>query len=432
MALARDLAGEAIATIPNGLIFVGALISTMPISILGERFGLKVSYLVGTSCGLIGGTLCLIAVYLQSFPILCVALLFQGTMAATTALLRFGVRSVSPPRYMSKAVSFVVAGAAVASPIGPQLAIVMKNVIPTYPYMGIYILIDAFILAMAFTCSMIRFPPAGQGKKAAAAAEPVKTVADGPEQSRTSIVLNFLKSKRFLSATIAGMVSYAVMVLQMAPAPLAILGAGFTFADQANVLMARELNQRISASHTLTINHFADVLGMFVPSLFTGFLIDRWGAMRMNIIGMIILVIATGILFGGKILIIFYIGEALIGVGWNFSYVAASSIILQGAKPGRELQTVQGVNDTAIQGLMAVIFLISAPLYRGIDWAPICAISMALMGLAAISMLAVTRLPLRGLRDDNVGLKGYERQPKDEEVAGGQDAVEMEVKEEQK
>jgi hypothetical protein len=73
---------------------------------------------------------------------------------------------------------------------------------------------------------------------------------------------------------------------------------------------------------------------------------------------------------------VFYVGEALVGVGWNFSFIAASTIILKGAKPGRELQTIQGVNDSFIQMLMAIIFLISGALYNAIDWRPIAAISL--------------------------------------------------------
>ncbi|KAI9015963.1 major facilitator superfamily domain-containing protein [Hyaloraphidium curvatum] len=403
VALAREMGGEGVATIPNGLIFVGALISTMPISILGERAGLKVSYLVGTCFGLTGAGLCLVAVYLYSYPVLCVALLFQGTQAATTSLLRFGVGAVSPKRFMSKAVSFVVAGAAIASPIGPQLAIHTKNLIPAYPFMGMYIVIFGIILLMSATCACLRFPPAGQKPKAG-------SEAAGPQQGRLAIVGDFLRSKKFLIATIAGMTAYAVMVLMMAPAPLAILGAGYSFADQANVMMAH-------------------VLGMFVPSLFTGFLIDRLGSITMNIIGMITLTAAVGVLFAGNLMPVWYVGECLIGIGWNFSFISASSIILKGAKPGRQLQTIQGVNDTFIQLLMAVIFIVAAPLYKAVSWTTIAAISCCMIGLAAVSILAIARLPMRGLRDDLFGVKGYVRQPKDEEIGVGKDEVEMGTKE---
>lgn len=136
----------------------------------------------------------------------------------------------------------------------------------------------------------------------------------------------------------------------------------------------------------------------------------------MNIVGMSILTCAVAILFGGKIMPIFYVGETLIGVGWNFSFIAASTVILKGAKPGRELQTVQGANDTFIQLLSGVIVLISGPLYKAIDWLPIAALSLCIIGLAAVAILAIWRLPLRGLRDDGVGYKGYKKQKDQAEV----------------
>ena len=60
--------------------------------------------------------------------------------------------------------------------------------------------------------------------------------------------------------------------------------------------------------------------------------------------------------------------------------------------------------------------LISGPLYRAINWLPLAGLALCIMGLAAISILAIARLPIRGMRDDGVGLKGYKKQ-KDEEVA---------------
>lgn len=220
---------------------------------------------------------------------------------------------------------------------------------------------------------------------------------------------------------------------------------------------------------------------MFVPSLFSGFLIDRFGPMTMNIVGSssiradrelceeltdqmhTSMTCRWGWLFCALRLgfcllarscgsftwenassesvstleqapvccwFTVYLPLAPQITGWNFSYIAASTIILKMAKPGRELQTIQGINDTAIQALMAIIFLISAPLYRAVNWNVIAAISMALMGLAALTMLAIFRLPMKGMRDDFVGRKGYVRQPKDAEIGetGVKEEVEMENK----
>jgi len=54
--------------------------------------------------------------------------------------------------------------------------------------------------------------------------------------------------------------------------------------------------------------------------------------------------------------------------------------------------------------------LISGPLYRAINWLPLAALSLCIMALAGIAILVIARMPIRGLRDDGVGLKGYEKQ----------------------
>ncbi|KAI9004982.1 major facilitator superfamily domain-containing protein [Hyaloraphidium curvatum] len=307
---------------------------------------------------------------------------------------------------MSKALSYIVAGAAIAAPIGPIATQYSVWLVPSVKYLGIYIIIDALIVAMSLVCMCLRFPPPAEKPKPQGAGG----AAPEPEISRWKIMGYFLSNKRFLIAMIAGMTSYAVMVLMMAPAPLAIVGAGFTFADQANVIMAH-------------------VLGMFVPSLFTGWLIDRFGSITMNIIGMVILTAAIAILFGGEILPIFYVGETLVGVGWNFSFIASTSIIVKGAKPGRELQTVQGYNDSFIQLLAGVVVLISGPLYQAIHWLPLAGLALCLIGLAAIAILAVARLPIRGLRDGGMSAMDYKPQTDDVQLYDREEQKENEQRE---
>ncbi|KXS14042.1 MFS general substrate transporter [Gonapodya prolifera JEL478] len=390
VAIAKEMAGDYLATLPNGLIFIGGLLSTMPLSYIGERYGLRVSYVVGTGGGLIGATLCLLAMKYWSFSLLCLGLLFQGTQQATTQLVRFGVRSVCPPKYVSRALSWVVAGAAVAAPIGPQITRAAVWLVPDSKYLGIYIILECIIFAMTLTVMGLRIPAK---ITTTSLSEYAVTEVKAPLESRSAIVRRVFSSKKYLIAVVSGLVSYMIMVLMMAPAPIAITNAGFTFSDQANVIMAH-------------------VLGMFAPSIFTGYLIDRFGSVRMNIIGIAILTLSIAILFAGEHLPVFYVGETLVGVGWNFSFVAASTTIAQGAKPGRELQTVQSVNDTTIQVISAIIVL---PLYRTINWVPLAILGVAIIGLTVSIILAIMRLPIRGLIDDVHGLKGYKREEKDTE-----------------
>lgn len=97
---------------------------------------------------------------------------------------------------------------------------------------------------------------------------------------------------------------------------------------------------------------------MFFPSIFIGFFIDKFGTIKVNLTGMVLLTVAVGILMAGETMPIYYVGETLQGIGWNLSYISATAIILKMAAPGRELQTIQGLNDMISQtvgGIFGVV-----------------------------------------------------------------------------
>lgn len=118
--------------------------------------------------------------------------------------------------------------------------------------MGVYIIIICLIATMTVTTACLRFPP--MPKKTAPGGTESGNTADADE-SRWHIIGNFLSSKKFLIAMIAGSVSYAIMVLMMAPAPLAILGAGYTFTDQSQVILAHVWWVPRSACHPFLLSN---------------------------------------------------------------------------------------------------------------------------------------------------------------------------------
>lgn len=149
--IAKEQAGNNLATLPGGLLFLGSMVTSFPLSILGEKIGLKYSYVVGTGLGLTGGALCFLSVKFNSFALLCLGMLFQGSQNATTQLVRYGVRAVVPKEYMARALSWTVAGATLAAPIGPIIAQQAIWIIPSIKYGGIYVIVEGLILLMT-TC----------------------------------------------------------------------------------------------------------------------------------------------------------------------------------------------------------------------------------------------------------------------------------------
>ncbi len=164
------------------------------------------------------------------------------------------------------------------------------------------------------------------------------------------------------------MVSYALMNLVMTSTPLAVVGCGFGQATAADVVMVH-------------------VLAMFAPSFFTGHLINRFGVEKIIATGLVILAGAGLVGLAGVDLMNFYGTLFLLGLGWNFGYIGATTM-LAGAHAPEERSRVQGMNDFAVFGLVTVASLSSGGLmncwggdaqtgWYAVNWAMIPFLSLA-------------------------------------------------------
>lgn len=113
-----------------------------------------------------------------------------------------------------------------------------------------------------------------------------------------------------------GAVSYALMNLVMTSSPLAVVGCGYQTSDAANIVGAH-------------------VLAMFVPSLFTGHLIARFGVEKIMGTGLVILACAGAVAIAGVELENFYAALILLGLGWNFGFIGATTLLDLGPWPRR-------------------------------------------------------------------------------------------------
>ena len=166
------------------------------------------------------------------------------------------------------------------------------------------------------------------------------------------------------------MVSYALMNLVMTSTPLAVVGCGYSQSNAADIVMMH-------------------VLGMFIPSFFTGHLIVRYGAPRIVSIGLIILGGAGISNIVGVELVNFYIGLILLGIGWNFGFIGATNLLTSSHSPD-ERGRVQGMNDAIIFGCVTIASLASGGLMN-------CTGGSALVGWAAVNYAMVPFLLIAGI-----------------------------------
>ena len=170
-------------------------------------------------------------------------------------------------------------------------------------------------------------------------------------------------------AIVAGMISYGVMNLLMTATPIAMVGCGFTVDDSAWVIQWHSL-------------------AMFGPSFVTGHLIARFGVERIIFAGLAMLVTAAVINLSGLSFANFSIGLILLGLGWNFGFIGATTMVTECYEPA-EKSKVQAFNDFAVFATVATASLTSGKLYASIGWG---AVNMALFPMVAVAAMALVWL----------------------------------------
>ncbi|MEP1198660.1 MFS transporter [Tateyamaria sp.] len=363
MFVVAGLAGQQItpyaclATLPISLIVFGSMTTAPWLSNVMQRFGRKTGFILGACGGLIGAAIGAYALSISSFWLFLAGSYMTGIYMSAQGFYRFAAADTASEAFRPKAISYVMAGGLLSAIIGPQVVgyVTANTADATVArYIPIYWWAIAFnVMGMAlFLLLDIPKPPA-------------PSASDGPGRTRREL----LASPRIAVAVICAAVSYALMNLVMTSTPLAVVGCGFGEPDAANVV---------------TIH----VLAMFAPSFFTGHLISRFGVERIMGLGLGILGIAGIVALQGVDLMNFYGALFLLGIGWNFGFIGATTM-LAGAHTPQERGRMQGMNDLIVFGGVTVASLASGGLMNCIGGDPV-------EGWAAVNIAMVPFLVLAG------------------------------------
>ena len=342
------------ATLPVTGYVVGAALSAMPVSRLQARVGRKRSFQIGLLVAMASAASCALAVATQNFWLLVASTLVAGFYSANGALYRFAGPELVAPAFKERALSLVLAGGVVGAFVGPNLASATRSWF-VVPFAGAYLALVGVALLSLAVMSFIRFP--------AHVAPP-----PGPAAGRPTAEL--LRQPVFAVAVIAAALGYGVMNLLMAATPIAMQQCKHPFDSAALVLEWH-------------------VLGMFVPSFFTGNLIKRFGPLPVMFVGALLNLLCVVVALSGVDLMQFLVALFALGVGWNFLYTGGSTLLTQAYRP-EEKNRAQGVMDTTVFWTMAVSSFSSGALITTQGWTwlnlgsllPIAVVTAALVWLA--------------------------------------------------
>ncbi len=320
------------ATLPVTGYVVGAALSAMPVSRLQARVGRKRSFQIGLMVAACTAGLCAYAISIGSFWLLVAGTVVAGFYSANGALYRFAGPELVPPQFKERAISLVLAGGVAGAFIGPNLASGTKDWFAV-PFAGAYVALIFVALLGLLVVSFIRFP---------AHAPPVPGAAAGRSAAELAL------QPAFVVAIIAAALGYGVMNLLMAATPIAMQQCKHPFSSAALVLEWH-------------------VLGMFVPSFFTGHLIKRFGALPVMFVGAALNVVCVVVALSGVDLMQFLVALLVLGVGWNFLYTGGSTLLTQCYRP-EEKNRAQGIMDTCVFWTMAVTSFSSGALITTQGW----------------------------------------------------------------
>jgi len=180
------------------------------------------------------------------------------------------------------------------------------------------------------------------------------------------------RQPRFITAVICGAVSYMLMNFLMTAAPLAMKLCG--------------LSQQ---SANLGIQWH--VIAMYGPSFFTGRLITRFGASRVVAGGLVLMGVSALVGLAGIDVAHFWLTLVLLGVGWNFSFIGASTLVLESHRPDEKTR-VQALNDFIVFGLMTIGSFVSGSLLSAYGWNVVLAASFLPLAIAVVALMVTTRV----------------------------------------
>ncbi|MCA0304274.1 MAG: MFS transporter [Proteobacteria bacterium] len=347
-----------LATLPATLQHLGVMLFVFPAAAIMMRRGRGFGFRVGSVFGMAGAGLCALGLYTSTFLLMCAGGLLLGYAVAALQMYRFAAVELAPPSYRARAISWVTAGGVLAGTIGPALTRATFDVLLPI-YLGTYLSMIAIHVVVFVIMGFIRFPPMH---------DPATSAADEPQRPLWRIA----RQPRYATAVVIGMASWATMMFLMSSSPLAIVGCGLPATEPPFVI-------------------FLHVMGMYVPSFFTGSLIARFGLVRVMTVGALILMAAVGVALGGLEAWNFRVSLTLNGVGWNFLFVGATALVTTCYRPS-ERGKAQALNDFLIFGTTASASFLAGFLQERIGW---IALNWAAFGLIAVALVAVLSLALQ-------------------------------------
>ena len=360
---ARLAPAPALATLPWSLSIVGLAAASVPAALLMQRFGRRSVLIASALLGCIAALACAVGIAHGSFVGVCAAALLFGLHAAVVHQYRFAAAELVPrgagPEQAGKAVATVMLGTLAAAVLAPAIGQQSRTLGGWAEYTGSFVVVAGLLACAALV--LTRLPPMPPAPQA--------------ERRGGRPVSELLRIPDYRLAVLAALSSYAVMSFIMTATPISM-----------------HLHDHHSGAVTAGVIT-AHLLGMYLPSLATPWLVAKLGIRGLMLGGLAANFACVGIAAAvGAGVTHYFIALVLLGVGWNLLFVGATTL-LAGTFSTSERFRAQGVNDLIVFGAQAVVSLLAGAAIEALGWRALNLVTLPLLLLT--SWAVMRRAPAR-------------------------------------
>jgi MFS family permease len=357
---AEDMLGSAtLGGLPAATATIGIAAGTAPIAWLMARSGRRAGLRAGLGVAAVGALVAAAAVNINVFPLLVVGMFVFGAGIASERLARYAAADITPPSRQAFAISLVVWAGTIGSVLGPTLLEPAKGLAAWFGLEGLagpFLVAAATSAVAAVVIDRLLRP------------DPLSFVTVHSADRSAAVRRPHLTDPKVRVAIVALLIGQVVMVLIMTMTPVHVRRAG----EELGVVGL------VIAAHTL---------GMFAFSPLTGVLSDRFGRVAVIVAGQVLLVVSAVLasFADGDERLLLVVSLYLLGLGWNFGFVAASALLTENADAGDRV-ALQGAADFVVWTSAAVASLSSGALLEAGSYTVLSLIGASLVAVTAVVM----------------------------------------------
>ena len=348
-----------LATLPTAVMIGGVAVSSVLaskiMSIKGRSFGFALGAIVSTFASF----LCAYSIYIQDFYLYCFANFFIGFAMAFTHQYRFAVAEIVEKHLIPRAISIILLLSIIGALLGSNMVNFTKNFVNNHLYVGSYLCL-AILTIIPFILFLFY--------------KDQKLITKKKYISKKSI-WNLLQNNQINQAITSAGVGYVTMSFIMTATPISM-----------------HILDDISLYKTSIVIQL-HVVGMFLPSLFTGELIKKYGHTKIIYAGVIIFTLSIFINFVHQSYYNYMLGLILLGIGWNFTFVTGTSLLVISYDEEDKFKA-QGLNDFIVFSSQTLGSLSAGYLLYLTNWQNINLFCLPLLLLIIYTTLKANKMKL--------------------------------------